>query len=50
MDEVIIGAPWELTEEDIKTHRISIVVGGTVRDAGPLETPESQAKHHAVCY
>jgi len=34
VDEVIIGAPWEPTEEMIRNYRISIVVCGTVTDPG----------------
>jgi cytidyltransferase-like protein len=32
VDEVIIGAPWAITEELIKVQRISIVARGTVSD------------------
>jgi ethanolamine-phosphate cytidylyltransferase len=34
VDEVLIGAPWEPTEEMIRQHRISYVVKGTVNDVG----------------
>eukprot|EP01121_Diplochlamys_sp_Union-15-3_P020058 TRINITY_DN76_c0_g1_i2.p1 TRINITY_DN76_c0_g1~~TRINITY_DN76_c0_g1_i2.p1 ORF type:complete len:373 (-),score=75.71 TRINITY_DN76_c0_g1_i2:71-1189(-) len=34
VDEVIIGAPWSLTEQIIKNHNIKIVVHGTVFDYG----------------
>jgi len=37
-----------MSEEDLKTHRISLVVGGSIRDVGPLEKVESIATHHAV--
>jgi len=32
VDEVIIGAPWAISEELIKQQRISIVARGTVSD------------------
>lgn len=34
VDEVIIGAPWEVEKELIESHRIQVVVEGTVRDIG----------------
>jgi len=34
VDEVIIGAPWIVTEELIKNYNVSVVVEGTIRDVG----------------
>lgn len=34
VDEVIIGAPWEVGKELIDSHNISVVVEGTIRDIG----------------
>lgn len=33
VDEVIIGAPWQVTENMIKQFNISYVVTGTILDA-----------------
>jgi len=38
VDEVIIGAPWTMTEDFIKSQRISVVVHGTVND--PAYVPQ----------
>jgi len=37
VDEVIIGAPWQLTEDFIKSQRISVVVHGTVNDPAYID-------------
>lgn len=36
VDEVIIGAPWEVTKDMITTFNISVVVHGTVAERNPL--------------
>lgn len=36
VDEVIIGAPWEVTKDMITTFNISLVVRGTVGEKNPL--------------
>ncbi|XP_047950532.1 ethanolamine-phosphate cytidylyltransferase-like [Salvia hispanica] len=36
VDEVIIGAPWEVTKDVITTFNISLVVHGTVAEKNPL--------------
>ncbi|XP_074273700.1 ethanolamine-phosphate cytidylyltransferase-like [Silene latifolia] len=36
VDEIIMGAPWEVTQDMIKTFNISLVVRGTVSEANPL--------------
>ncbi|KAK8661062.1 hypothetical protein V6N13_051964 [Hibiscus sabdariffa] len=36
VDEVIIGAPWELTKDMITTFNISIVVHGTIAESNTL--------------
>lgn len=36
VDEVIIGAPWEVTKDMITTFNISLVVHGTVAESNPL--------------
>ncbi|GAV56947.1 CTP_transf_2 domain-containing protein [Cephalotus follicularis] len=36
VDEVIIGAPWEITADMITTFNISLVVHGTVAESNPL--------------
>lgn len=49
VDEVIIGAPWQITKDMIATFNISIVVHGTVSESGstingmvdPYEVPKS---------
>ncbi|KAG1364180.1 ethanolamine-phosphate cytidylyltransferase [Cocos nucifera] len=47
VDEVIIGAPWEVTRDMITTFNISLVVHGTVAEGGcngeadPYATPRS---------
>ncbi|XP_065634469.1 ethanolamine-phosphate cytidylyltransferase isoform X2 [Quercus suber] len=38
VDEVIIGAPWEVTTDMITTFNISLVVHGTVAESNPLLT------------
>jgi len=37
VDEVIIGAPWLITEEFIKSQRINVVVHGTVNDPAYID-------------
>jgi len=32
VDEVIIGAPWKITEEFVKSQKIKVVIHGTVND------------------
>lgn len=39
VDEVIIGAPWEVTEDMIKTMNISLVLHGTM---GDNDLPDSE--------
>lgn len=41
VDEVIIGAPWEVTKDMIKTFNISLVVHGTVAENGDLVNGEN---------
>ncbi|KAE8125964.1 hypothetical protein FH972_020724 [Carpinus fangiana] len=41
VDEVIIGAPWEVTKDVITTFNISLVVHGTVAENNPLLTGEN---------
>lgn len=47
VDEVIIGAPWEISKDMIKTFNISLVVHGTVAEKSlnceidPYEVPKS---------
>nr|XP_043627652.1 ethanolamine-phosphate cytidylyltransferase-like [Erigeron canadensis] len=48
VDEVIIGAPWEITKDMITTFNISLVVHGTVSESkstngepGPYSVPKS---------
>lgn len=36
VDDVIMGAPWEVTTDMIKTFNICLVVHGTVSEANPL--------------
>lgn len=36
VDEIIMGAPWEVTNDMIKTFNICLVVHGTVSEANPL--------------
>ncbi|XP_074269165.1 ethanolamine-phosphate cytidylyltransferase-like isoform X1 [Silene latifolia] len=36
VDEIIMGAPWEVTQDLIKTFNICLVVRGTVSEANPL--------------
>ncbi|KAI3949624.1 hypothetical protein MKW98_020946 [Papaver atlanticum] len=36
VDEVIIGAPWEVTKDMITTFNISLVVHGTIAENNPL--------------
>lgn len=36
VDEVIIGAPWEISNDMIKTFNISLVVRGTISEGNPL--------------
>lgn len=36
VDEVIIGAPWQVTKDMITTFNISLVVRGTVSESNPL--------------
>ncbi|XP_058113514.1 ethanolamine-phosphate cytidylyltransferase-like isoform X2 [Magnolia sinica] len=40
VDEVIIGAPWEVTKDMITTFNISLVVHGTVAESNPLSNGE----------
>lgn len=40
VDEVIIGAPWEVTRDMITTFNISLVVHGTVAESNPLLSGE----------
>jgi ethanolamine-phosphate cytidylyltransferase len=40
VDEVLIGAPWEPTEEMIRQHRIEVVVHGTIADPGFISGPD----------
>jgi cytidyltransferase-like protein len=42
VDEVVIGAPWEITEDLVKTMNISLVVRGTVSDM------QNEAGHEAL--
>ncbi|CAI8619662.1 unnamed protein product [Vicia faba] len=50
VDEVIIGAPWEITKDMITTFNISLVVHGTVAEKSlpsekdPYEVPKSIGK------
>jgi ethanolamine-phosphate cytidylyltransferase len=48
VDEVIFGAPLEVTEELIRQYRIGIVAAGTVRDPAPLEAPDAQEARYSV--
>ncbi|KAL0374683.1 UNVERIFIED_CONTAM: Ethanolamine-phosphate cytidylyltransferase [Sesamum radiatum] len=41
VDEVIIGAPWEVTKDMITTFNISLVVHGTIAEKNPLLNGES---------
>nr|XP_023871935.1 ethanolamine-phosphate cytidylyltransferase-like [Quercus suber] len=41
VDEVIIGAPWEVTTDMITTFNISLVVHGTVAERNPLLNGEN---------
>lgn len=41
VDEVIIGAPWEVTKDMITTFNISLVVHGTVAETNPSLTGET---------
>ncbi|XP_051131938.1 ethanolamine-phosphate cytidylyltransferase-like [Andrographis paniculata] len=41
VDEVIIGAPWEVTQDMITTFNISVVVHGTVAESNPLANVHS---------
>jgi len=40
VDEVIIGAPWSISEEFIKSQRIKVVARGTVNDPAYKVTSE----------
>lgn len=48
VDEVLIGAPWELTEEIIRNHKISVVVTGRVSDDTPAVSAADWAHHYAA--
>ncbi|KAL0346866.1 UNVERIFIED_CONTAM: Ethanolamine-phosphate cytidylyltransferase [Sesamum calycinum] len=41
VDEVIIGAPWEVTKDMITTFNISLVVRGTISEKNPLMNGKS---------
>jgi ethanolamine-phosphate cytidylyltransferase len=41
VDEIIIGAPWEITKDMITTFNISLVVHGTVSESNCLQTNET---------
>jgi len=47
VDEVIIGAPWAITEEFITSQRVNIVVHGTVSDPA-YKVPEADDDPFAV--
>lgn len=36
VDEIIMGAPWEVTKDMVKTFNICLVVQGTISEANPL--------------
>jgi len=40
VDEVIIGAPWKITEEFLKSQKINLVVHGTVNDPAYIPVEE----------
>jgi len=44
VDEVIIGAPWSISEEFIKSQRISVVARGSVNDPAYKVTSEEYDK------
>eukprot|EP00172_Hildenbrandia_rubra_P000368 Plantae.Rhodophyta-Hildenbrandia_rubra.ctg11710.p1 GENE.Plantae.Rhodophyta-Hildenbrandia_rubra.ctg11710~~Plantae.Rhodophyta-Hildenbrandia_rubra.ctg11710.p1 ORF type:complete len:434 (+),score=87.72 Plantae.Rhodophyta-Hildenbrandia_rubra.ctg11710:1114-2415(+) len=48
VDEVIIGAPWAVTEDMIKTMNISLVVHGTHFDDDKLKARTSEMDPYAV--
>ncbi|KAL1326365.1 ethanolamine-phosphate cytidylyltransferase [Arachis hypogaea] len=54
VDEVIIGAPWEITKDMITTFNISAVVHGTVAEKSlyserdPYEVPKSMGIFHLL--
>ncbi|KAF7813932.1 ethanolamine-phosphate cytidylyltransferase-like [Senna tora] len=54
VDEVIIGAPWEITKDMITTFNISLVVHGTVAEGSkntesdPYEVPKSMGIFHLL--
>ncbi|KAL0346871.1 UNVERIFIED_CONTAM: Ethanolamine-phosphate cytidylyltransferase [Sesamum calycinum] len=41
VDEVIIGAPWEVTKDMITTFNLSLVVHGTIAEKNPLSDGKS---------
>ncbi|MQL83235.1 hypothetical protein Taro_015709, partial [Colocasia esculenta] len=50
VDEVIIGAPWEVTKDMIMTFNISIAVHGTVADGSSKRNEkkgQSEKKYYA---
>eukprot|EP01125_Pyxidicula_operculata_P000480 TRINITY_DN10504_c0_g1_i1.p1 TRINITY_DN10504_c0_g1~~TRINITY_DN10504_c0_g1_i1.p1 ORF type:complete len:373 (+),score=74.95 TRINITY_DN10504_c0_g1_i1:29-1147(+) len=48
VDEVIIGAPWKVTEELIKSLKITYVVHGTISDPATDETKSNQEDPYDV--
>ncbi|KAL9242290.1 hypothetical protein vseg_016307 [Gypsophila vaccaria] len=36
VDEIIMGAPWEVTQDMIKTFNVGLVIHGTVSEGNPL--------------
>ncbi|KAI4346514.1 hypothetical protein L6164_007404 [Bauhinia variegata] len=54
VDEVIIGAPWEITKDMVTTFNISVVVHGTVAEktvnseSDPYAVPKSMGIFHSL--
>lgn len=47
VDEVLLNAPWDLTEDVLKNHKISVVVAGNTEDVYAHLQPSDWNDHYA---